>query len=161
MKRMSGSKVMTVWKLVIRHNKGWGGPRLVSKRCGKKGMYSRVPTNRGVWNNRGEGVKISPKTNNRGGWSNWGGGKKWHNFFFGTNVIKKSYNTNKVHNKSKCKTKWKKSRSNFFRFWFVSLMKCVQICTRFRVGFELQWTEMTFHVRQKLSLLRQEIYHLF
>ena len=40
--------------------------------------------------------------------------------------------------KSKCKTKWKKSRSNFFRFWFVSLMKCVQICTPFPAGFELQ-----------------------
>ena len=40
--------------------------------------------------------------------------------------------------KSKCKTKWKKYRSNFFHFWFVSLMKCVQICASFPVGFELQ-----------------------
>ena len=30
-------------------------------------IYSRVPNNRGVWNNRGEGgLKMSPKTNNRG-----------------------------------------------------------------------------------------------
>ena len=51
--------------------------------------YSRVPNNRGVWNNRGGGgLEISPKTNNRGGWNNWGG-LKMTQFFFGTNVIKK------------------------------------------------------------------------
>ena len=39
MKRMSDLKVITIWRLVIRYNKRWAYPPLVSKKCGKKRMY--------------------------------------------------------------------------------------------------------------------------
>ena len=52
----------------------------------------------------------------------------------------------------------KSGRLNFFRFLCVLLMNFVQICTRSRVGFELWLTEQMSHDRQKLFLLRQEIY---
>ena len=42
MKRLSGSKVIAIWRLGIRINKGWAGPRLVRKKCGKKGCTLEV-----------------------------------------------------------------------------------------------------------------------
>ena len=46
--------------------------------------YSRVPNNRGIWNNREGGgeLEISPKTNNRGFGTIGGGGVKNDTIFF-------------------------------------------------------------------------------
>ena len=32
-------QLIAIWRLVIRYNKGWADPWLVSKKCGKKEMY--------------------------------------------------------------------------------------------------------------------------
>ena len=71
----------------------------------------------------GRGLEVSPKTNNRGGLEQLEGGKNDTIF---SNIILTRYII-KVNVKRNEKT-----------LVLVSLMKCVQICTRFPVGFELQ-----------------------